>query len=144
MKFIRVEDLPEEKEEGYICTHCSHWEEKEAEIICWKCHLGEMVFQSENKSFNLCRSEVLSKVKELDVEKLASHCHFKWSGWMRYLFSKCEFDKYDSYVIPEWAVKRWSKQMETPYKDLSEKEKESDRDEARAIIKSQGKGGEDE
>jgi hypothetical protein len=71
-------------------------------------------------------------------EKLAALCHEQWSGWMEYLFSKCEpdcrgmFHKKPSgaLVIPEWAVDRWKRQMTTPYARLSEEEKESDRKEA--------------
>jgi hypothetical protein len=51
-------------------------------------------------------------------ERLATLCHEQWSGWMRYLFSKCvnpvEPD-IGTIVIPKWAVYRWRRQMETPY-----------------------------
>lgn len=67
-------------------------------------------------------------------EKLAALCHDQWCGWMKYLFGKCEIlpngDKGDLAVIPEWAVQRWRRQMETIYSELPEKEKESDRTEA--------------
>lgn len=45
---------PEFKPVGYICTHCSHWEGKEQEVMCLKCGIGEMVYQSENKAWNDC------------------------------------------------------------------------------------------
>jgi len=73
------------------------------------------------------------------VEALADYAHDAWSGWMRYLFSKClgvldhGADACET-VIPEWATKRWRRQMNTPYKDLPEEEKESDRVEARKIL----------
>lgn len=71
-------------------------------------------------------------------EALATLCHEQWSGWMRYLFGKCEIlpngDKGDLAVIPEWAVQRWKRQMETAYADLTDAEKESDRKEADRII----------
>ena len=69
-------------------------------------------------------------------EKLAKLCHEQWSGWMEYLFSKCfkdtgQFDKTNgNLVIPKWAVERWKRQMETPYSELSDKEQDSDRNEA--------------
>ena len=66
----------------------------------------------------------------MNREKLAELCHEQWSGWMKYLFSKCEYTTMSSATIPPWAVKRWEKQMNTPYAELSWSEKESDREEA--------------
>lgn len=74
-------------------------------------------------------------------EKLADLCHKQWSGWMGYLFRKCynetgQFDKETgNIIIPEWAVNRWKRQMNTEYKDLPEEQKDSDRREAEKFIK---------
>ena len=69
-------------------------------------------------------------------EELASFAHKQWSGWMEYLFSKClnPIVPDGSAIIPEWAVKRWKKQIETSYDELSEPEKENDRKEADGMI----------
>ena len=67
-------------------------------------------------------------------EKLADYAHEAWSGWMEYLFKKCDF-KHGYCTIPQWAVERWSMQMNTKYKDLPEEMKESDRDEADKMLK---------
>lgn len=72
-------------------------------------------------------------------ERLADLCHKQWSGWMEYLFSKCEnftdnCDEGGCLLIPHRYVKRWGRQIATDYKDLSEKEKESDRKEARKFM----------
>lgn len=73
------------------------------------------------------------------VEALAEYAHEAWTGWMEHLFSKCEFlphvDGQDICIIPRWAVKRWQRQVATPYKELSEIEKESDRREAKEMLK---------
>ena len=68
----------------------------------------------------------------MNIEKLAEIQHEIWSDWMKYLFSKCRElfhaganDK--SMGIPGELVRRWKKQMNIEYKDLSEEEKESDR-----------------
>jgi hypothetical protein len=66
-------------------------------------------------------------------EKLAAYAHEAWSGWMQYLFSKCE--PADSGIIPPWAVERWQRQMTTSYTDLPESEKASDLIEADKILK---------
>lgn len=65
-------------------------------------------------------------------EKLAQLAHSQWSGWIKYMFGKCScHSRLDGIrIIPEWAVDRWLRQSITPYCDLSEEEKESDRKEA--------------
>lgn len=72
-------------------------------------------------------------------EQLAAYAHEAWSGWMRYMFSKTEtserfFSGETVVVIPRWAVERWQRQMSTPYADLPEAEKKSDRKEADEIL----------
>ena len=72
-------------------------------------------------------------------EQLAALAHEQWTGWMRYLFSKL-------YVLPNLGVDpqgyrmrqieadRWLRQMQTPYAELREDEKESDRKEADRVL----------
>lgn len=67
-------------------------------------------------------------------EGLAEYAHAAWSGWMKYLFEKCDNRGGDTLVIPAWAVERWQRQANTPYGDLPESEKESDRIEADRMI----------
>lgn len=72
-------------------------------------------------------------------EKLAEYAHEAWSDWMRYMFSKGKviegrIDEGGAVLLPAWAVDRWQRQMNTPYADLSEKEKELDRAEADKIL----------
>ena len=82
------------------------------------------------------------KINKDIIEALADYAHEAWSGWMRYLFSKCDFSlpstlsaiENGSAIIPKWAVGRWTRQMNTPYNRLPENEKESDRREARKMI----------
>lgn len=68
-------------------------------------------------------------------EKLADLCHSQWSGWMEYLFSKCDLQKDGTVFMPRWAVNRWSRQLGSTYADLTEEEKESDRKEADRFLK---------
>jgi len=73
--------------------------------------------------------------KEL-VEALAEYAHCAWSGWMEYMFRKCADFAFPSQalVLPEAFVVRWKRQARTPYGNLPEEEKESDRDEAREML----------
>ena len=68
-------------------------------------------------------------------ERLAALAHEQWSGWMRYLFRQCIHHVDGSATIPPSLVARWMRQMNTPYSDLPEAEKESDRKEADNVIK---------
>lgn len=78
-------------------------------------------------------------------EALADYAHEAWAGWMRYLFSKCEEhtvarllagpgDEPVHQIIPMECVQRWQRQMVTPYAELSEQEKDSDRKEADKMV----------
>lgn len=77
---------------------------------------------------------------DIKREKIAQLCHDQWSGWMKYLFSKCypekgQFDRDSGNLgIPGVFVDRWMRQMNTDYEDLSEPEKDSDRKEADKFI----------
>ena len=64
-------------------------------------------------------------------EKLADIEHQRWADWQRYVHSK--FVEHSNgngeYVcLPTELFKGWQKQIDTPYSELSEKEKDSDRE----------------
>ena len=67
-------------------------------------------------------------------EALAEYAHDAWSGWMRYLFAKSTHNEDGTVTIPAWAAERWKRQSSTPYKDLSDREKDSDRHEAARML----------
>ena len=67
-------------------------------------------------------------------EALAALAHEMWSGWMHYLFSKSTRNPDGSITIPLSSAVRWFRQMHTPYSNLPESEKESDRDQADKIL----------
>jgi hypothetical protein len=68
-------------------------------------------------------------------ERLAELAHVMWSGWMVYLFSFGEGMPDGTFVMDADKVRRWKRQMNTPYAHLLEEEKESDRIEADRIIR---------
>lgn len=59
------------------------------------------------------------------IERLAEIAHESWAGWMRWQWAPER--------TPE-DLERWRRQAATPYADLSEREKESDRVEARKYL----------
>ena len=63
-------------------------------------------------------------------EKLAELCHDQWSHWMKYKFSRCHYQTEPPWTvsIPFTSVERWRRQTDTPYSELDEREKESDRE----------------
>lgn len=73
-------------------------------------------------------------MKDDIIEKLADYEHDRWARWQKYLFSKCMIHQDGSLTIPKEFVDRWTRQVNTDYIDLSEREKDSDRKEAIRII----------
>lgn len=59
------------------------------------------------------------------IEELSDLEHDQWAHWTKYMLEN---------LTPE-NIKRWKKQIKTPYALLSAKEKESDREWARKILK---------
>lgn len=68
-------------------------------------------------------------------EQLAALAHDEqWTGWMEYLFGLSRRNPDGSVTIPAEHVARWMRQMATPYAQLSEQEKNSDREEADRVL----------
>jgi hypothetical protein len=68
------------------------------------------------------------------VERLANYAHEAWSGWVKYQFEKGVINQDGTFTMPKWAVDRWQRQMNTPYAELPEEEKNSDRLEADKMV----------
>ena len=72
-----------------------------------------------------------SNTVEDKLEQLAAIEHERWADWQRWVHSVCLTQKDGSLVIPAALVERWERQIGLRYKDLSEQEKESDREQVR-------------
>ena len=70
------------------------------------------------------------------TEKLADIEHQRWADWQKYLHSRGIEDKQgEGYLcLPMGLVKHWERQIKTPYSELSESEKESDRKQVRRYL----------
>lgn len=62
------------------------------------------------------------------LEALAAKEHERWAHWQRYLHSKAEQQSDGSLLLPASLVAQWETQIATPYGNLSDIKKESDRD----------------
>jgi len=90
-----------------------------------KLHVAAIMTEDECGSI---REKIARNQAMVDICE-AALCHEQWAGWMEYLFLKSK--QVDGCVIiPAWAVDRWRRQVATRYSDLSEDEKNSDRNEA--------------
>jgi len=75
--------------------------------------------------------------KEL-IEKFADIEHTRWAKWQKYMHSHV-YDSSESInphlkVIPTEYFNRWERQILIPYSELSEKEKDSDREQVKPYI----------
>lgn len=76
----------------------------------------------------------VTAILESLVENLAAVEHERWSHWQRYMHSKGVLQSDGSLLIPAELVQRWQKQIDTPYSELSETEKDSDREQVRKYL----------
>lgn len=60
-------------------------------------------------------------------EKLADIEHQRWADWQKYLHSYCEVNG-NKVFFPIGFFERWERQIKTDYRDLTEEEKDSDRE----------------
>lgn len=68
------------------------------------------------------------------MESLADIEHQRWSHWQNFMHSKCERQADGSLLIPPQFVERWERQIATDYANLTEKEKQGDRDQVKKYI----------
>ncbi len=68
------------------------------------------------------------------VDRLAAVEHERWAHWQQYMHNQCRSTADGSLVIPAELVARWSSQIATPYGELSEAERESDREQVRRYL----------
>ena len=58
------------------------------------------------------------------IERLAALEHEQWAHWTRYMLDNLTLEN----------IERWEKQIATPYSELGEKEKSSDREWAQKVM----------
>jgi len=68
------------------------------------------------------------------VEELASIEHERWAHWQQYLHGRGIRQPDGSLLLSSELVGQWEAQIATPYADLSEDEKQSDREQVHRYL----------
>ncbi|MGE7416191.1 hypothetical protein [Methylobacterium tarhaniae] len=68
------------------------------------------------------------------LDELSSIEHERWSHWQRYMHSKGTIQADGSLVIPPELVAKWNEQINKNFYELSETEKNSDREQVRKYL----------
>ncbi|XKM41995.1 hypothetical protein A4U53_016135 [Rhizobium ruizarguesonis] len=68
------------------------------------------------------------------LERLAAIEHERWSHWQKYLHKSGLRQSDGSLIISSELIERWERQISTAYAELSEAEKDSDRDQVRKYL----------
>lgn len=68
------------------------------------------------------------------IEELAAIEHERWAHWQRFVHDSGKIQLDGSLIIPADLVARWERQIQTPYHQLTEPERESDREQVRKYL----------
>lgn len=85
--------------------------------------------------------QLIEEDKNAVIERFASIEHERWSKWQRYLHSRLQYEEKNFgshtvayYLLDAGLYEHWQRQTDTDYSELSEKEKESDREQVMPYI----------
>ncbi|MBB3948392.1 hypothetical protein GGQ73_004379 [Rhizobium skierniewicense] len=68
------------------------------------------------------------------LDQLASIEHERWAHWQKYMHSKALRQPDGSLIIPAYLVTKWERQIALPFAQLSEAEKDSDREQVQKYL----------
>lgn len=68
------------------------------------------------------------------VEDLARIEHERWSHWQKYMHEKGARQADGSLLLARDLVERWDRQIATTYAELTEREKDADREQVRKYL----------
>lgn len=78
--------------------------------------------------------QAAEKLLEGVLDALAAIEHERWSHWQRFMHDQAVMQPDGSMILPAQLVKKWEKQIQTVFADLSEKEKDSDREQVKKYL----------
>ena len=76
----------------------------------------------------------IAKCLDSLTDSLAAIEHERWSHWQKHVHDNGTHQKDGSLILPAELVERWKRQIETPFTELTEAEKESDREQVRKYL----------
>lgn len=82
----------------------------------------------------MARFSSAEQALESILEDLAAIEHERWSTWQCYLHSQGTRQPDGSLILSPELVARWERQIQTPYEQLTDAEKQSDRDQVRKYL----------
>lgn len=68
------------------------------------------------------------------LEQLASIEHERWTHWQRFMHEQGQRQPDGSLLLPAELVAKWERLIATPYAQLTDKERESDREQVRRYL----------
>lgn len=68
------------------------------------------------------------------LEELAALEHQRWAHWQKYVHDNAQRQPDGSLLLPADLVARWERQFSTLYADLTDEEKNSDREQVRKYL----------
>lgn len=80
------------------------------------------------------KKERIDQILESLIEELAAIEHRRWSHWQAFMHAQANRQPDGSLVLTPDLVKKWDRQIATDYAELSEPEKESDREQVRQYL----------
>lgn len=69
------------------------------------------------------------------LEAIARVEHERWAHWQRYLHQQCTRNDDGSLTIPAPLAERWERQIGLSYGELTQRERDSDREQAEEYLK---------
>ena len=81
----------------------------------------------------MTRTEIQAALEAI-VEDLAAQEHARWAHWQRYMHEQGEPSADGALILPAELVQRWESQIGRSYAELSDAEKESDREQVRRYL----------
>ena len=104
----------------FQCTKCHGVDfvvlANQCDLVCRKCGKHIDIFVTQLKVGVITKKELREKLAELE--------HKQWAHWTEYMLANMSSEN----------QKRWFKQVKLSYQDLSEKEKDSDREWADKVL----------